>query len=1200
MLRFLKFTQRLHLLIAIFSIGFLVYGAWSLNTLNQFKVGGPISEKIKTTQNLISDVLPPPEYIIESYLVCFQLKEARPFEKTELIDRLVMLQKEYLMRHDFWTAMRLEPDLQGPLDDAHKEAMQFYTIAFNEFLPAVRADQNQAMAAALTKMTLLYELHRMAIDRLVVLAKKHAAENTAAVASEVRSALIRQTGILLLFLTLAIVFAALIRRSIVSPLSEAVAIAKKIANGELPTQNTTSYHDETGQLLEALYHMSASLRAMLAARDQSKEVSRQARELLENLIETANVIVVGLDYEGRVTIFNRVAEVVSDYPRAEVLGRKWIDLGVLSELEPWQQDVAVGKWSVPLANQQTIKGKNGQIRTIAWRNSLQDLSETSRVALISVGIDVTEQLEAQAALIEAKHLAEAASRSKSEFLANISHEIRTPMNAVIGMTGLALRTELSEKQRNYLEKVNAAAHGLLGIVNDVLDYSKIEAGKLHFEKRNFHLENLLNHLSALLGFKAQDKGLEFLFDVDANVPTALIGDEMRLSQVLLNLLSNAIKFTNTGEVCLRIHCIERIEHDDPHVLLRFETKDTGIGISDSQRAKLFSAFVQADSSTTRNYGGTGLGLTISKSLVQMMDGEIWVESQPGIGSSFIFTARLGIQPDQSAHAVAASPNLQNLRALIVDDNDSALEIMSGILKSFHLEVSVASSSEAGIAELEAAKKRGAPYHLVLLDWKMPCVDGLEAVRRIRLNEYVSETLTIVMVTAYSRDELMEKASGMHMRIDGVLEKPVSPSNVMNIISAALYKTREPVEIISLDDAYESALARLCGAHVLLVEDNEVNQELAIDVLTSAGVIVDVANDGAEAVSKVARAGRAAYDAILMDWQMPVMDGFEATRRIRSDPRFAQLPILAMTANAMVGDREKCLEVGMNDHIAKPIDIDRLVATLARWIPAKPPRQQDRIPDVADDAAIATTIAVAAPAVSRAENTSDDFPELPGVDIEDARKRLRGNGKMYRRLMQLFVEDQSKAGTVIASLLGSGDRDSAQRAAHNLKGLAANLGATEMMRVAQALEQAIRHEDAGAVGDAVIATRLDALSAPLRALLNAISDADAGVDTRRGESHSEKPSVDVLRPELEKLAYLLEEDDSQAANTATSLAVLLRGSLVEQAFAAVIEAIRRYDFPAALHLLHRVSEALGVRINAQIDAAINLESDSVMRRVKAKE
>jgi PAS domain S-box-containing protein len=1179
MLRSLKFTQRLHLLIAIFSLGFIVYGAWSLNTLNQFKVGGPISRKIDTAQNLVSDVLPPPEYIIESYLVCFQLKEARHFEKTELIDRLEALKKEYLLRHDFWMAMRLEPDLQAPLDEAHKEAMRFYAIAFNEFLPAVRADQNQAMAAALTKMTLVYELHRMAIDKLVILAKRHAIQNTELVASDVRSALIQQAGILLLFLTLAIIFAALIRRSIVLPLREAVAIAKKIAKGDLQTQNTTAYRDETGQLLEALHDMSASLRAMLHARDQSKAVSRQARELLENLIETANVMVVGLDHEGHVTIFNRVAEVVSGYPRAEVLGRKWIDLGVLPEPESWQQDVIVGKWRMPLENQQTIKGKNGQIRTIAWRNSLQELSESSRVALISVGIDVTEQLEAEAALIEAKHLAEAANRSKSEFLANISHEIRTPMNAVIGMTGLTLRTELSDKQRNYLEKVNAAAHGLLGIVNDVLDYSKIEAGKLHFEKRNFHLENLLDHLSALLGFKAQDKGLELLFDVDANVPTALIGDEMRLNQVLLNLLSNAIKFTNAGEVCLRIKCIEGGEHDDAHVLLRFETKDTGIGISESQRAKLFSAFVQADSSTTRNYGGTGLGLTISKSLVEMMDGEIWVESQPGVGSSFIFTARLGVQPDQSVHAATAGPSLKNLRVLVVDDNDSALEIMSGILRSFHLEVSVASNSEAGIAELEAAKKRGTPYHLVLLDWKMPSVDGLEAVRRIRLNEYVSETLTIVMVTAYSRDELIEKASGMHMRIDGVLEKPVSPSNVMNIISAALYKTREPIEGIPLDDAYEASLARLHGAYVLLVEDNEVNQELAIDVLMSAGVIVDVANDGAEAVSKVARAGKSAYDAILMDWQMPVMDGFEATRRIRSDPRFSNLPILAMTANAMVGDRDKCLEAGMNDHIAKPIDIDRLVATLARWIPLKPkkPQEEQSAANAAEDVA---------PAVAM----RDDFPALPGVDVEDARKRLRGNGKMYRRLMQLFLEDQSEAGTVIASFLASGDRNSAQRAAHNLKGLAANLGAAEVKNVAQALEQAIRHEDTGARGDAAIAARLHALSKPLQALLNAI--VDAAVDIAVSDRHEEKPAVDTLGPQLGKLVCLLEEDDSQAANAATVVAALLRGSPAEQMFADVAEKIRCYDFPAALHLLDQVFEI--------VEFEINSEADLVISRTKAKE
>ncbi|RXZ38302.1 response regulator [Oxalobacteraceae bacterium CAVE-383] len=1187
MLRSLKFTQRLHLLIAIFSIGFIVYGAWSLNTLDQYKVGGPISGKIDAAQNLISDVLPPPEYIIESYLVCLQLKEARRFEKTALIDRLTALREEYAKRHAYWRTVPLEQDLQAPLDEAHVMAMQFYAIAFDQFLPAVRADKADAAAAALTKMTPIYELHRMAIDKLVVLAKQHAEQNKALVASDVRSATVRQAAILALFLTLAIVVAALIRRSIVVPLGEAVAIARRIAKGDLRTQAGAHYRDETGQLLEALHHMSDSLRAMLDAREQSETASRQARELLENLIETANVIVVGLDNNGRVSIFNRVAEVVSGYPRSEVLGRKWVDLGVLPEPQPWQKDVIVGKSRMPLANQQTIMGKNGLIRTIAWRNSVQEHSEASSVALISVGIDVTEQLKAETALIEAKHLAEAANRSKSEFLANISHEIRTPMNAVIGMTGLALRTDLSDKQRNYLVKANAAAHGLLGIVNDVLDYSKIEAGKLHFESRDFYLENLLGHLSALLGFKAQDKGLELLFDIDACVPTALIGDEMRLSQVLLNLLSNAIKFTSVGEVCLRIECIEQ---EDGQVLLRFEIRDTGIGISESQRAKLFSAFVQADSTTTRNYGGTGLGLTISKRLVEMMNGQIWVESQPGVGSSFIFTARVGVQSNQDAHRAAASPNLENMRALVVDDNDSALEIMSGILKSFHLEVNVATSSEAGIAELEAAKKRGAPYNLVLLDWKMPTVDGLEAVRRIRLNEYVSETLTIVMVTAYSRDELMEKSAGMH--IDGVLEKPVSPSNVMNIISAALYKTREPEAAIALDQVDESSLARLRGAHVLLVEDNAVNQELATDVLNSAGIIVDVANDGAEAVSKVARAGRMAYDAILMDWQMPVMDGFEATRRIRADPRFAELPILAMTANAMVGDREKCLAAGMNDHIAKPIDIDRLAAALVRWIPARKKQQEQGVEQAPDRPYPAMPAAMDA----------EDFPALPGVDVEGARRRLRGNGKMYRRLMQMFVQDQAQAGMLIASLLKERDRDAAQRAAHNLKGLAANLGATEVARVAQELEHAIRHE---ALDSALVAAGLEALSEPLRALLKGIADAEAESAAGNRLDGAGEPAVEgggldiaALGPHLDKLAGLLEEDDSRAANVAASIAVLSQGGPSAQAFAGVIEKIRRYDFPAALHLLHLLHDAAAAGVRTDADALP--EDGSIMTGIQAKE
>jgi two-component system sensor histidine kinase/response regulator len=422
------------------------------------------------------------------------------------------------------------------------------------------------------------------------------------------------------------------------------------------------------------------------------------------------------------------------------------------------------------------------------------------------------------------------------------------------------------------------------------------------------------------------------------VPTALVGDELRLSQVLLNLVNNAIKFTDKGEICVKVACEEPALPGAQDVLLRFEVRDTGIGLSPDEISRLFAAFVQADSSTTRKYGGTGLGLSITKRLVGMMEGQVWVESEPGRGSRFIFTAKMGLQRNQQQSSpVLADPKLRHLRVLVVDDNSAAREILADIIESLHIDVHTASGAEAAIAELEAAQQRGAPYHLVVMDWRMPDVDGVEAIRRIQANEAIAETLATVMVTAYSRDELVECAEGL--RLDGILEKPVTPSALLNTLSAALGRTLHITSAPHRPTSYTSLVAQLTGAYVLLVEDNEINQELAGDILTQAGLRVDVAGDGAQALAMVAQTD---YDAVLMDWQMPVMDGFEATRRIRAQPRFASLPILAMTANAMTGDREKCLAVGMNDHIAKPIDVNELLNTLVRWITPRARAKQPTI------------------------------------------------------------------------------------------------------------------------------------------------------------------------------------------------------------------------------------------------------------------
>ncbi|MES2582240.1 MAG: response regulator [Pseudomonadota bacterium] len=935
-LRLLRIGPRLALLVLVFLLGLGGYGLWSFKTLNEVKVGGPVYQRINQSQELVADVLPPPVHIIESYLVCLQITRAMDGQhQGALIDRLRVLRAEYAARHAHWLAAGLDPRLADTLlYQAHTPAMRFYEIAFDQFLPAVHRHDAPAVEQSLNRLTDIYAEHRVAIDAVVVQAKQRTQHDESWAAERFSTVSSQQWKVLSIVMVLGIGLAVLIRLSVIRPLREAVTISRDIAEGRLDGIALEPFHDESAQLHNALRSMADSLAQSNRARNASEAAARNTSSLLEKLIDTANVMVVGRNRQGEVSLFNTTAEQITGYRRDEVMGKRWAHCGILENLTEWQRmDPGTVTFDmIPPVQEQAIRTKAGQRRVISWRNSTNNDADFGLFALISFGLDVTEQLEAQQAIVHAKQVAEAANQAKSDFLANMSHEIRTPMNAIIGMTGLALRTDLNPKQRNYLQKVNTAGHGLLGIINDILDFSKIEAGKLNFEYHDFLLVHAFDHLAALSVLKAQEKGLELLFDIAPHVPTALVGDEMRLSQVLLNLVNNAIKFTAVGEICVKVTCEEPVLPGAQDVLLRFEVRDTGIGLSPQQIDKLFTAFVQADSSTTRKYGGTGLGLSITKRLVDMMEGRVWVESELGRGSRFIFTAKMGLQRNQQPQVspLLSDPKLRHLRVLVVDDNSAAREILSDIIESLHIEVHTASAAEAGIAELVAAQQRGTPYHLVIMDWNMPQVDGVEAIRRIRAHEAIAETLATVMVTAYSRDELVEQAEGL--RLDGILEKPITPSSLLNAITTALGSTLHTANAPQRHDDYAGMVAKLTGAYVLLVEDNEINQELAAELLTQAGMRVDVASDGAQGLAMVSRKN---YDAVLMDWQMPVMDGFEATRRIRAQPRFATLPILAMTANAMTGDREKCLAVGMNDHIAKPIDVNVLLGTLTRWVAPRP-------------------------------------------------------------------------------------------------------------------------------------------------------------------------------------------------------------------------------------------------------------------------
>jgi signal transduction histidine kinase/DNA-binding response OmpR family regulator/HPt (histidine-containing phosphotransfer) domain-containing protein len=666
----------------------------------------------------------------------------------------------------------------------------------------------------------------------------------------------------------------------------------------------------------------------------------------------------------------------------------------------------------------------------------QILQAIDRMRLrLASAIDLVEgqRHELEGALVEAQ----SATRAKSEFLANMSHEIRTPMNAVLGMTDLALRTELTERQRGYISKVRAAAESLLVIIDDILDFSKIEAGKLSLEARDFPLDEVFDRVTALIGLKAQRKGLELLLKTAPDVPPVLVGDPMRLLQVLVNLCSNAVKFTERGEIV--VVTVQNVGGDAGSVSLRFTVKDTGVGLAPEQIALLFRPFSQVDASSTREHGGTGLGLAICRKLVAMMGGEIGVESQRGVGSDFHFTARFGVASASQATQPARLPQAgahRDLRILVVDDSANSREILDDLLLLLGYAPVVEASGAAALGELRRAADVGRPYDLLLLDWRMPGMDGFDVVRALRDDPPPGAAPAVLLVTAYGDEDIVREAA--RQGLAGCLAKPVSASTLLDAINGACGPQRAGLPVAAAPPsgstptsaAPTQAPAVLRGRRVLLVEDNELNQFVATELLRDvAGMEVTLAVNGREALACLREAR---FDLVLMDIQMPGMDGLQATRLIRADAALAALPVIAMTAHAMAGDREKSAAAGMDDHVNKPFEPTQLFEVMLRWLaPASP------------------WPVAAAPVVDAAAAAAG-----PVVDFELGLRRCLGKPELYRKILGRYLKQREAAGGEIRAALENGELEAGARLSHTLVSTAAMLGAPVLSEAARELHDAI--------------------------------------------------------------------------------------------------------------------------------------------------
>lgn len=742
--------------------------------------------------------------------------------------------------------------------------------------------------------------------------------------------------------------------------------------------------------------------------------------------------------------------------------------------------------------------------------------------------DVTERVRSEEALAEAKSEAEAANAAKSQFLANMSHEIRTPMNAIIGLSHMALKGDIDARTKDYLSKVHGAARSLLGVINDILDFSKIEAGKLTVEDVPFLLDDVLQGVTTLVADPATEKGLELVFWTEPDVPRSLVGDSLRLGQIITNLLSNAVKFTEKGEIIVRISCTDR---DDDSARLSVSVTDTGIGLSDDQIGRLFTSFSQADGSTTRKFGGTGLGLSICKRLIELMGGEISVTSKPDVGSTFTFTVSLGVRDDSSHRTLKEIIDPGNLRVLVVDDNLTARTILGDTLQSLGFsQIDLIPSGRSAIEKVSASIQTGKTYDLVLLDWHMPGMDGLETFRQIQALCDADALPATFLVTAHAREVVMRQAE--KMQIAAFLTKPLNTSILMDAIANHFGGNNQSRVTRQSTEISESEIReKLGGLRVLLAEDNEINQQVAREIMEDFGIVVTIAENGRIAVEKVL-AGPDLFDLVLMDLQMPEMDGYEATAKILAMPGAKDLPVIAMTAHALVEEREKCAAAGMVDHIAKPIDTYIFFQTLIKHAPANLNNRPRMVKS--DDATGSTSSLQSSPQTVPA-------PVSGGTDarLEEMRLKTGLKPESFTKLLRDFVESYRDFPDRLAAAMRDDDRKTVSRVAHTLSGLAGTFGCSQLQKEAKAYQIACDTETSDSYPDT--SALLDAFRSDFDNLLTILGDHEDAPAPARNDDNVETIDKDALSDVIHRLDEGLAKNKMASRKLLPDLQTALAGN-----------------------------------------------------------